>query len=735
MNFKADTAEENKEITKRYKKLLRTSYQALSLPDKQLIRKALNTAIDAHQGQRRKSGEPYIYHPLAVAQIAAETIGLGGIGIAAALLHDTVEDNEDYTLARIGKLFNPKIEQIIDGLTKISAFGKNSEGISLQAENFRKLLLTLSDDVRVILIKIADRLHNMRTMESMSRHKQQQIASETLFIYAPLAHRLGLYNIKTELEDLGLRYTEPDIYYAILTQIQESKEAQERYIKRFAAKIREALKRQHIEFKIKGRSKSVFSIRRKMLQQDIPFQEVFDRFAVRIIYGSKLSEEKFTAWKIYSIVTDVFRPNPTRLRDWLSAPKSTGYEALHITVLGDKGRWVEVQIRSERMDEIAERGYAAHYKYKHGDSEEGGLEDWLNNIKEVLENPAINAVDFVEDFKLNLYAKEIFVFTPDGEIKKLPKGATALDFAYEIHTEVGDRCLGAKVNGKLVPLSIKLKSGDSVAIITSKIQQPKADWLDFVATSKARSKIKTALKATYKKVAEEGKEILSRKLRHLKVKLNQKTSDQLVAFFKEKTSQDVFYKVGSGEIDSKAIKEFVGKQGTLFKLIKRITRHAQANALKRPSEPKQRDELVFGPEEQKLDYTIGHCCNPIPGDRVFGFLTINRGIKVHREDCPNALSLQSNYAYRIMKAKWVDARDLESKATLKLSGLDEVGIVNKITAIVTNQMQINIQSLNILSEDGYFSCILKVMVKNKTQLQKLMLRLSAIAQIKSVTRL
>ncbi len=735
MAFRADTEAENKAITNQYKKLLRTAYQTLSLSDKRLIRKALSTAIDAHKNQRRKSGEPYIYHPLAVAQITAEEIGLSATGIAAALLHDTVEDNAAYTLKRIERSFDEKIVRIIDGLTKISRFDKNPEEVSTQAENFRKLLLTLSNDVRVILIKIADRLHNMRTLGSMPRHKQQKIASETLFIYAPLAHRLGLYNIKTELEDLGLKYTEPDIYHAILTQINESKEAQAQYIDAFAAEIEDKLKKAHIDFTIKGRSKSIFSIRRKMLRQGIPFDEVFDRFAIRIIYKSDLRSEKFTAWKIYAVVTDVFTPNPTRLRDWISAPKSTGYEALHITVLGHQSRWVEVQVRSERMDEIAEKGYAAHYKYKHGIHDESGLEKWLNNIREVLENPEINAVDFVEDFKLNLYAEEIFVFTPDGDIKKLPKGATALDFAYEIHTEIGDHCLGAKVNNALVPLSCKLKSGDTIAIITSQTQYPKADWLDFVITSKARSKIKAALKAERKKIAAEGREILSRKLRHLRVDLNEKTTRQLIAFFKEKTSRDVFYKVGTGEINSQAIKEFVSQRGSFFKLLKKITRQATPNAIKRTAPSHQRGGLVFGPDEQKLDYTLSPCCKPIPGDEVFGFLTIDKGIKVHREDCPNAVSLQGNYAYRIIKAKWVDSPYATSQAILKLEGLDSVGIVNKITEVVTHQMKMNIQSFSIHSEDGYFTGVLNLRVKNKTQLQRLITQLRKIDGIKKLRRL
>ena len=507
MTYKATIEEENKEIAKRYRAMLRVTYQTLSKNDKGLIRKAFDIALDAHKDQRRKTGEPYIFHPIAVAKIVANEIGLGATSIMCALLHDVVEDSDDYTFEDIEALFGETVAKIVNGLTKISRL-KTEQETSIQAENFRKMLLTLNDDVRVILIKIADRLHNMQTMDAMPQHKQQKIASETLYIYAPLAHRLGLYNIKTELEDLGLKYTEPEVYKDIFTKIKGSKEEQNKYIKEFSDNIKNSLDKENFSYVIKGRPKSIYSIRRKMHNQAVSFDEVYDKFAVRIIYSSDISDEKFNAWKIYSIVTDSFSPNPNRLRDWISQPKSTGYESLHITVMGPKGRWVEVQIRSQRMDEIAEKGYAAHFKYKHRDEKESGLESWLNRLKETLENPDINAVDFVEEFKLNLYAKEIYIFTPNGDIKSLPKGATPIDFAFAIHTEVGMKCRGARVNGKLVPLSYELKSGDQVDIITSNAQKPKLSWLDIVKTARAKSKIKSSLKEEQKQISREGKEVL-----------------------------------------------------------------------------------------------------------------------------------------------------------------------------------------------------------------------------------
>lgn len=562
-----DIEKENKAIAQEYKELLRISYQTLSEADKKLIRKAFDLAVDAHKDQRRKSGEAYIFHPIAVAKIVASEIGLGATSIAAALMHDVVEDT-DITVEDIEKKFNKKVAQLVEGLTKISQVKKDLN-VSMQAENFRKMLLTLNDDVRVILIKLADRLHNMQTMGSMPEYKQVKIASETLYIYAPLAHRLGLYNIKTQLEDLGLKYTEPAIYNDIVSKIKETKEEQDQYIEDISQVLKKALDEENVDYIIKGRPKSIYSIRRKMAAQNVSFDEVYDKFALRIVYKSNPHDEKFLAWKIYSIVTDHYRPSPSRLRDWISSPKSTGYEALHITVMGPKGRWVEIQVRSERMDEIAEKGYAAHYKYKQGATEESGLDIWLNLLKEALENSETNAVDFVEDFKMNLYAKEIFVFTPKGEIKSLPKGATSLDFAFSIHSELGIKTLGTRVNGRLVQLNHELKSGDQIEIITSQNQKPTAHWLDYVTTSRAKNKIRNVLNDNNKKIAEEGKELLTRKLKHLKITLNENVVNELVNFFKLKTSLDLFYRVGIGSIENQQLKDYAAqKSNTLMNFSK-----------------------------------------------------------------------------------------------------------------------------------------------------------------------
>ncbi|MEE2801454.1 MAG: RelA/SpoT family protein, partial [Bacteroidota bacterium] len=623
-----EIAEENKLIAQGYKDLLKISYQTLTDEDKKLIRKAFDIAVEAHAPQRRKSGEAYIFHPIAVAKIVAKEIGLDATAIAAALLHDVVEDTE-YSLNDIERLFNPTIARIVDGLTKIAHLKKDGD-ISTQAENFRKMLLTLNEDVRVIIIKIADRLHNMQTMDSMPDYKQVKIASETLYIYAPIAHRLGLYNIKTELEDLGLKYTEPEVYSDIQNSIKESKEEQDRYIKEFSDIIDDSLNKEGLEYTIYGRHKSVFSIRRKMLKQGVSFDEVYDKFAIRIVFRSDRANEKFLAWKVYSVVTDHFRPNPVRLRDWISSPKSTGYEALHITVMGPDGKWVEVQIRSERMHEVAEKGYAAHYKYKQGNQEDG-LEEWLNRLQDALENPEVNAVDFVEQFKLNLYSKEIFVFTPKGDLKSLPKGSTPLDFAFAIHTEVGMRTRGARVNGKLVPLSHELKSGDQVDIITSENQKPTKNWLDYATTARARSKIKSALKEDQTLIADEGKVVLARKLKSQKINLDNNVVNEMVNFFKLKTSQDLFYRVGTGVIDNKAIKEYASsRSNALYSFIKNKIRKPKSSPdLDKPEVTENYDDIVFGKEQVQLDYTLSKCCNPIPGDSVFGFTTVSEGIKVH----------------------------------------------------------------------------------------------------------
>lgn len=734
MGYTATIEDENKEIAKRYKDLLKGTYQDLSAKDKKLIRTAFDIAVDAHSKQRRKTGEPYIYHPIAVAKIVAYEIGLGATSIAAALLHDIVEDTK-YTIEDMERLFGENIARIVSGLTKISHLKKDKD-FSIQAENFRKMLLTLHDDVRVILIKIADRLHNMQTMDAMPADKQVKIASETLYIYAPLAHRLGLYNLKTELEDLGLKYTEPEVYSDILNKVNESTEEQQKYIDSFAETLDNALKKEAFKYDIKGRSKSIFSIRRKMRKQNVSYEEVYDKFAIRIVFKPISKDEKFDAWKIYSIVTDFFKPNPSRLRDWISQPKSTGYEALHITVIGPKNKWVEVQIRSERMDEIAEKGYAAHFKYKQGNLKEEGLDGWLNKLKETLENQSINAVDFVEDFKLNLYSKEIFVFTPKGDLKSLPKGASALDFAFSVHTDVGLKCRGAKVNGKLVPLSHILKSGDHIEVQTAVINKPNVRWLDFVITARARTKIKAALKEKEKEIANEGRATLTRKLRHLKITLNEKVINEMVSYFSLKTSFDLFYRFGNGAIDNTQLKSFVTQKSNAFISFfkSKLKRSPSKGFVEKEETTLNFDALVFGTEDERLDYTISKCCNPIPGDKVFGFITINEGIKVHKKDCPNSISMQSNYAYRIITAKWIDSSKEEFKVILSISGIDKKGIINNLTKIISNTMDVQIHTINITGNEGVFEGKLSVSIKNKTQLNKLIMNIKKVDGVQKVKR-
>ncbi|MDP5200136.1 bifunctional (p)ppGpp synthetase/guanosine-3',5'-bis(diphosphate) 3'-pyrophosphohydrolase [Flavobacterium sp. DG2-3] len=731
-----DIEKENKAIAQEYKELLRISYQTLDTTDKKLIRKAFDVAVDAHKEQRRKSGEAYIFHPIAVAKIVASEIGLGATSIAAALLHDVVEDTP-MTVEDIERLFNPKVAQLVEGLTKISLVQKDLNA-SMQAENFRKMILTLNDDVRVILIKLADRLHNMQTMDSMAEYKQTKIASETLYIYAPLAHRLGLYNIKTKLEDLGLKYTEPAVYNDIVSKIRETKEEQDAYIKDISDVLKKSLDNEGVDYIIKGRPKSIYSIRRKMRAQNVTFDEVYDKFALRIVYKADPHEEKFIAWKIYSIVTDHYRPSPSRLRDWISSPKSTGYEALHITVMGPKGRWVEVQVRSERMDEIAEKGYAAHYKYKNGATEESGLDTWLNLLREALENPETNAVDFVEDFKMNLYSKEIFVFTPKGEIKSLPKGATSLDFAFSIHSEIGIKTRGTRVNGRLVPLNYELKSGDQVEVITSPNQKPTVNWLEYVTTSRAKNKIKNVLNENTKKIAEEGKELLIRKLKHLKVTFNEQVTNELVNFFKLKTSLDLFYRVGIGAIENQQLKDYAAQKSNSFinffkNKIKR-TKDTADEDIHKPVISSNYDMLVFGTEHDKLDYKLSQCCNPIPGDDVFGFVTINEGIKVHKKDCPNAIGMQSNYAYRIMSAKWIDSSQEEFKAIINITGMDVLGLTNQLTKVISNNMSVNIQSISLSTDAGIFHGQIAVIVKNNTILKKMISAIKKIDGVDKVTR-
>ncbi|MEC7246885.1 MAG: RelA/SpoT family protein [Bacteroidota bacterium] len=726
----------NTELNKELKLLLKKSYQELSKIEKKSIKLAFETARNAHGNQVRKSGEPYIFHPLKVARIVSEEIGLGATSIIAALLHDVVEDT-NITIDDVEILFGKEVSKIVDGLTKISKLSKDKR-VSIQAENFKKMLLSINDDVRVILIKIADRLHNMMTLDFLSVEKQVRISSETLFIYAPLAHRIGMYNIKTKLEDLSLKFTEPDVYHGIEKKIKESENERLKYIKNFSKKLEGHLKTQKILFRTEGRFKSIFSIRKKMQLKNKRYDEVFDQFAVRIIYKSNQKNEKFLAWKIYSIVTDHFQPNPTRLRDWISSPKSTGYEALHITIVGPGGKWIEVQIRSERMHEIAEKGYAAHFKYKSNSKNitEDGMDKWLDKLRNIVKANESDAIDFVNDFKLNLYSSEIFVFTPMGDLKSLPTNATPVDFAFSIHSEIGEKTRGSRVNGKIVPLNFKLNSGDQVEIITSETAKPNASWLDFVVTSKARSEIRTSLRVEERKIAEEGKELLRRKLKQMKFNFSEKIINALVSYFNLKTSLDLFYRVGFGTIDNKMLKSFAAEEkNRFFQLFKRRpSDKPKKNELHDENISSFYDLLVFGKNYEKFEYKLSPCCKPIPGDGVFGFVSINDGIKVHKNDCPNAISLHSNYGYRIINAKWIDSSKGFFTGILKLSGIDRIGLISEVTNIISKSHNVDISQLNFDTENGTFSGEIKLNVKKASKLVTLIKKLEKINGIDKVVR-
>lgn len=728
-----DLEAEKKEILRRYRELLKACKRTLEKGDKLLIRKAFDIALEAHKDMRRKSGEPYIYHPIEVAHICAEEIGLGTTSVVCALLHDVVEDT-DLTLDDIRVLFGEKEAKIIDGLTKMS--GVFDQGSSLQAENFRKMLLTLSDDVRVILIKLADRLHNMRTLDSMKRDKQLKIASETLYLYAPLAHRLGLNAIKSELEDLGLKYTEPEAYKEIQQLLSESEPERKKFISKFIVPIKEILEEQGMKFKIIGRPKSIHSINNKIKTKGVTFENIFDLFAIRIIIDSPSEKEKSDCWRVYSIVTDFYHPSPERLRDWISTPKSNGYESLHATVMGPEGKWVEVQIRTTRMDELAEKGYAAHWKYKNSGNE-SQLDEWLRRIREILESPEENAMEFLDDFKLNLFAEEIFVFTPKGEIKTLPVKSTALDFAFDIHSKIGEKCIGAKVNHKLVPLSYQLKSGDQVEILTSNKQTPKEDWLSYVVTANAKSKIKNALKEERRRIAEDGKEMLERKFGHLKIDFNPSNINDLANYFKLPSSQELFYRIAVGNIDLKHLKDFRQEQGKIVHKSGSIKKEENVKSFDQIVETARgkSDMLVIGENLQKIDYKLAPCCTPIPGDDVFGFITINEGIKIHRVNCPNALQLLSNYAYRVVKAKWTTPELIAFLAGIKITGIDEVGLVNNITKIISNEHNINMRSISFDTNDGTFGGTIMVFVHDTTHLTELMKKLRTVNGVLTVTRI
>ena len=731
-----DLEKENKEIQYRYKDLISNTYRTLDEEQNKLIRKAFDIALDAHKDQRRKTGEPYIYHPIEVAKIVANEIGLGATSIACALLHDVIEDSE-YTYEDIKKIFGQKIADIVNGLTKISVM--NHQNISVQSENYRKLLLTLSEDFRVILIKIADRLHNMRTLESMRDDKQKKIASETVYIYAPLAHRLGLYNIKSELEDLSLKYNNPDVYYDIANKLELAKENREKYVEEFKKEVSEQLKEEHLNFTIKGRAKAISSIYRKMLKQNVPFEEVFDNYAIRIIYKSDAKNEKFIAWKIYSIVTDLYHSNPQRMRDWITNPRSTGYESLHLTVLGPDKKWIEVQIRSERMDEIAEKGVAAHYKYKEGfkqNSDDRNFEQWVSQIREVIEQQQnLSTTELLDNIKLNLYSKEVFVFTPKGEIKILPVGSTALDFAFSVHTDLGMKCLGAKINGKLVPISYVLQNGDQIDILSSQNQKPKQDWLDIVITSKAKSRIKAALNSEKNGQVAEGKEIFQRKLRHAKLTFSEEEVNNIQKFFNHKTSQDLFLKFYDGTYDTTDLKKYADSKSALKNFFQRFRKSSNINTAYEESPTSDLDLIVFGKDEEKLNYSFAKCCTVIPGDKIFGFITISDGIKVHNDNCPNAINLRANYDYRVMPAKWVNEQRYSSRVRIQIEGIDRKGLVNDITEVISNAMNIDMKSISIESNDGIFLGTITLEVKNKSQLEETLKQLRNVLSVTQVKRI
>jgi len=723
-----------KKISDLYEDLIDSSYQKISSKGQKTIYQALIIAYNGHDGQIRKSGEPYIYHPIEVAKIVAKDIGLDYVSIASAILHDVVEDTM-ITLDDLNESVGLEISRLVDGLTKISTLKKN-EDYSVQAENYRKMLLTLHNDIRVILIKTADRLHNMRTIDFLSKAKQDQMASESLYIYAPLAHRVGLYNIKNELEDLSLRILETRKYNLVKNKIDKEYVNQEKYVDSFKKLISTNLDDQKIKYSIIGRNKSIYSIHNKIQNKNISFDEVYDRFAIRIIYKSTPKNEKFIAWKIYSIITDHFTSNPTRLRDWITLPKTNGYEALHLTVVGPKNKWVEIQIRSERMNEIAEKGYAAHFGYKHKESNKSEVDLWLNRLQEVLNHDNEHAVDFVEDFKLNFYSKEIYVFTPNGDLKSLKSGSSALDFAFHVHTDIGIKTRGSRVNGKLVPLSHTLKSGDQVEIITSENVKPNVNWLNFVETSKAKSKIKSSLNDEKKRISLDGKEILERKLRQLKIKLDDKVSGQMMKFFRINASNDLFYKIGNGSIDNKQIKSFATDYNSYIGFFKRKigTNNTKIDKISDSANLIKFDKLVFGKEKEMLKYSIANCCNPIPGDIVFGFVSVKEGIKVHKKDCPNSIALRSNYAYRIIAANWIDSENHEFNAQIQISGIDDIGLINNITSLISNLMNVNMNRISFETNDGTFSGFISVEVKNKVILSKLLKKLSSIDGIEKVSR-
>lgn len=731
--------EEKKIILREYRALLRSLKERIKKGDKSMLRRAFEMSVEAHKSMRRKSGEPYILHPLAVARIAVEEIGLGVTSAICALLHDTVEDTE-LTLEDVSREFNTKISKIIDGLTKISNVVDLKADTTIQAENFRKILLTLADDPRVILIKLADRLHNMRTLDSMSRDKQLKISSETTYIYSPLAHRLGLYEIKSEMEDLALKYTQPEIYMEISQGLKETKRERTRYINEFIKPIKEELTNNGFEFEIYGRPKAINSIWNKMRKKHVSFDEVYDLFAIRIILNSAPEREKEDCWKVYSIVTNFYRPSPERLRDWISVPKGNGYEALHTTVMGPAGRWVEVQIRTARMNEIAEKGLAAHWKYKEGTptAQENKLDSFLKHLRDILTDPDTDTIDFIQDFKLDLFTEEIYIYTPKGDMRVLPKGATALDFAFDIHTELGMHCIGAKVNYRLVPLSHQLVSGDQVEVITSSKQNPSEDWLGFLVTAKAKSSVKSYLKEDKRRIAEDGKEALRRKFDHLKVSMSQHNFAELMQFYKKPSPLDLFYAIAVGNVDLKELKNFVvhgDKLQHAHKEIKQDTRHVLTDEDARAKAGKAAELIIFGERSDKILYKLAQCCQPIPGDNVFGFVTSGEGLKIHRTDCPNAAQLLANYGHRVVKTKWAKNKEISFLTGVRINGMDDVGVIQKITNVISGELKLNMRSISIDSKDGIFDGTIMIYVHDREELNKFCNKLGALEGITKIERI
>tara|TARA_Y100001935_G_scaffold255597_1_gene269801 strand:+ start:8337 stop:10532 length:2196 start_codon:yes stop_codon:yes gene_type:complete len=718
---------DKKLILRDYRKLLRYSQSVISKHDLVLIKKAFKISLEAHKDMRRKSGEPYILHPLAVAQICVKELGLDSKSIICALLHDVVEDT-DITLNYLEKEFGKPVSKICDGLTKISGFF--SPEISKQAENFKKMILTISDDLRVILIKLADRLHNMRTLDSMNRKSQIKIASESIYIYAPLAHRLGIFSIKTELEDLYLKYTNYKDYISIVKKLSSSKEKRDKFIKSFIRPIKRKTKDLNNKIKIFGRPKSIFSIYNKMKKQDITFEEVYDLFAIRIILDSTLVEEKSICWRIYSIVTDCYQPNPDRLKDWVSTPKSNGYESLHTTVMSNSGQWVEVQIRTKRMDDIAEKGFAAHWKYKENSKSDNKLDKWINNVREFLDQNDSSALELLDDFKSELYNDEVFVFTPKGDLITLPFNSTVLDFAFAIHSEIGLKCIGGKINQKLVPLNHIVKNGDQINILTSKNQKPSEDWLNIVVSSKSKSAIKQSFSKGKTNHFSIGKEILKRKLNNLKIDF-EKNISPIANYFGYKNVVDFYFDIGKDKIDLKILKNYKESIDLEKKKIKSKSNTKPKKISKKFSKD---NYIVLDDRVGLMDYKFSDCCNPIPGDDVFGFITINDGVKIHRTNCKNSPELLSKYAYRILKAKWYSKNEISFLSSLKIKGTDRVGIIDDISKIISSELKVNMKSISINSNSGVFEGKIQLYVNNTSHLLRLIKKLEKIRNVIKVSR-